>query len=208
MVRDPLASELAQLLTDRGLPASARPLPPWPSKTSNVGEVLIVELAGQPRPIALVEWSRVTAYGPPWMNGGRWTVQHSWRDQWVMPMQDIAAGLVDLAQKWSREPEAVGLLDVILLLMDALPPADGGWRAHVLDTEAWIGVERGTLRSSRESSAWSSPGPICRRRGTGRCRRRRCPCSRPTIVPRRGSGGTGARATSPPTMRGAPWSTA
>ena len=146
MARDPQASDLAQMLTDRGLAASARPLPPWPSKSSNVGEILVVDLAGQPRPIALVEWARVTSYGPPWMYGGSWTVQHTWRDQWFMPVQDIAAGLVDLAQKWSSEPEAIGLLDVILSLMDALPPVDGGWCPLVSGHEAWLGVERGALR--------------------------------------------------------------
>jgi hypothetical protein len=140
-----VASELARTLTDRGLPASVRPLPPWPSTTPNSGEAIIVDVAGAPRPIALVEWSKVTAYAPPWIGEGRWAAQ-TVGGRWVMPVQEIAAGLVDLAHKWSREPEALGLLDVVFTLLDTLPAVDGGWRALVLDREAWIGVERGRLR--------------------------------------------------------------
>jgi hypothetical protein len=146
VARDPLASDIARMLTERGFVASARPLPPWPSKSPNASEIVLVDLAGQPRPIAAVEWERVTSCGPPGMYGGSWTVEYRYRDQWFMPMPDIAAGLVDLAQKWSREPEAIGLLDVVLALMDALPPVDGGWRPRVSGHEAWLGVERGALR--------------------------------------------------------------
>ncbi len=146
VARDPLASDVARMLTDRGLVASARPLPSWPSKSPNASEIVVVDVAGEPRPIAVVDWAHVTSYGPPWMYGGSWVVEHKWRDQWIMPMQDIAAGLADLAQKWSREPEAIGLLDVVLALMDALPPVDGGWRPLVSGHEGWLGVERAALR--------------------------------------------------------------
>jgi hypothetical protein len=66
-------------------------------------------------------------------------------------------GLLDLARTWSREPEAIGLLDVVCTLLDTLPAVDGGWRALVIDGEAWIGVERGRLR-------WPAPLRLVARR--------------------------------------------
>ncbi len=63
-----------------------------------------------------------------------------------MPLEEVVRGLLGLADAWTREPEALGLLDVVFTLLDRLPLVDGGWRALVVDHEAWIGVERGRLR--------------------------------------------------------------
>jgi hypothetical protein len=151
---DPQASELARALTDRGLAAAVRSLPPWPSATSNVGDAITVELAGRPRPLALVEWWKVTAVGPPSLSEARWAIQ----ERESVPWQDIVATLVDLAARWAEKPEALGLLDVVFALFEALPATDGGWRAHVLDREVWLGVQRDRLR-------WPAPLRIDVRRG-------------------------------------------
>jgi hypothetical protein len=146
VVAEPVASEIAQALAGKGLQASVRSLPPWPSATPNPGEAIVVDIAGEPRPIALVEWAKVTAYGPPSMSEGRWAAESRRRSPWVMPVPEIVSGLHELAKKWSRDPEALGVLELVFTLLDGLPPIEGGYRAQLIEREAWIGVERGGLR--------------------------------------------------------------